>query len=237
MTKKEVKYLKCEECPSRSKGVFSSCEVESTERLNKNRITNIYKKGQTLFVEGNTTHGLYCIMEGAVKITRMGPEGKEVMVRLVSIGNILGHRSVFCSERYSATATALTDTTVCFVDKKFIVELIKKDSLLALNFIKNLSEDLGASEEKQASYTQKNVLERVCELLVLLKITYGEKVDFGWKLNLKLTREDMASYLGIATETLIRSISELKNEKIISQEGKNIIILDEAKMLKLGKID
>ena len=238
MNKRKKMNTSCQDCQTRTKGIFSQCEPDALDILDQRKIVNTYQKGQTLFVEGNPTHGLFCVKWGAVKLTKMGIDGKDVIVRLVGTGGVLGHRSVFSANHYGASATALEETKVCFIEKKLITELIEKDSSVAYSIIGHLSLELGASEKKQASFSQKNVEGRVCELLFILKQSYGEKLDDNLiRINLKLSREDMASYLGIATETLIRTISELKKERIINQDGKNIIILDENKLIKWGKID
>jgi CRP-like cAMP-binding protein len=221
----------CTNCASKDLGVFADLDQSILNQLSDAKVSNLYKKGQTLFVEGNPSFGLYCISEGNIKITKLGVQGKENIVRLASAGDILGHRSIFTQEYYSATATALENTRVCFIDKKYIMRMVQENASVAHKIIQRLGRDLGASEEKVASFSQKNVLERVAELLLLLKEGHGEKIGDDWKINLKLTREEMASYLGTATETLIRCISELKEEGLISQSGKHILIKDEAKLL------
>lgn len=216
----------CHECDSTHKGIFCDLEKAWKDQLSDHKISNNYKKGQTLFVEGNPAFGVYCINRGHVKITKLDDAGKESIVRLATSGDIIGHRSLFTDEYYGATATALQDTTVCFLDKKIITKMVRECPSVAINLISRLGKDLGASEKKIASFSQKNVRERVAELLLLLKESYGYKENDTWRIDIKLTREEMASLVGTATETLIRFMSEFKDEKLISQQGKILYITD-----------
>ena len=236
MSKKTNPFIHCEDCPSKGQGIFCELEATALDDLSKQKVTNVFKKGQTLFMEGNPPYGLYCVSEGNIKITKMGSDGKDTIVRIATAGDVIGHRSIFTDQHYKATATALDDSHVCFVDKKYILKLVKEKPSVACNLIGRLGRDLGASEDKLASFSQKNVRERVSELLMLLKESHGVKHDDGIRLNIKLTREEMASLVGTATETLIRIISELKDEKIVEQQGKSIIITDEERLIEFANL-
>lgn len=228
---------KCQDCPSRMEGIFCELEDASLDDLGAHKITNLYKKGQTLFVEGNPPYGLYCISTGNVKVSKMGPGGKENIVRLAGAGDVLGHRSIFTDQYYSATATALEDTRVCFIDKKYILNKVEAEPTISKNIMFRLGRDLGISENKIASLSQKSVFERTAELLLLLGSSHSEETELGKKITLKLTREEMASYLGTSSETLIRCLSELKAENAVGQEGKCLIILDEEKLVEFAKLN
>lgn len=228
----------CHNCPSKKNGIF--CELDSVELkdISEHKVTNLYKKGQTLFVQGNHPFGLYCISSGNIKVTKTGPDGKESIVRIVKGGDVLGHRSLFTNEFYTATATALEDSKVCFIDKKYILKVIQDKPSVALNVINKLSRDMGAAESKLTSLHQKNVRERLAELLLLLKESHGISLGEGrYKLDIKLTREEMATMIGTANETLIRFISEFKDENMIEQDGKTIIITDEEKLIDWANLN
>ncbi len=227
----------CEHCPSLSKGIF--CELAATDLkdVSEHKVTNVYKKGQTLFVQGNHPFGLYCISTGNIKVTKIGADGKESIVRIATAGDVLGHRSLFTDQYYTATATALEDTKVCFLDKKFIMKVIQDQPSVSMSVIEKLSTDMGAAENKLSSLHQKNVRERLAELLLLLKESHGEKQEDGRIfINLKLTREEMATMIGTANETLIRFISEFKDAGLIEQEGKKIFIANEEELIEWANV-
>lgn len=227
----------CEDCPSYGEGIFCELKSKTLDIVSTQKVTNNYKKGQTLFMEGTPPFGLFCVSSGNIKLVKSDSNGKESIVRIAKPGDILGHRSLFSDQNYQATAVALEETTVCFLDKNYITKLVNEQPTVALNLITKLSGSLGVSEDKLASLSSKNVRERVAEFLLLLKSTHGIEVESGTQIELKLTREEMASAIGTATETLIRFLSELKEEGIIKNEGKKIIILDNERLIEFANIE
>ncbi len=236
--KRETLPHSCEHCHSKDDGVFCHLEHPELKDVSQHKVTNMYKKGQTLFVQGNHPYGLYCISEGNIKLTKVGPDRKESIVRIVTAGDILGHRSLFTDDNYSATATAMEDSVVCFLDKKFILKFIQENPSVSLNIINKLSRDMGIAEKKMTSLHQKNVRERLAELLLSLKASHGIKeADGRTKIELKLTREEMATMIGTANETLIRFMSEFKDAGLIEQEGKVIYILNESELVEWANLN
>jgi CRP-like cAMP-binding protein len=233
---KKTEASHCETCPSRGKGIFCELEGLALKDVSDHKVTNNYKKGQTLFVQGNPPFGMYCISKGNIKVTQVGEDGKESIVRIATAGDVLGHRSIFTDQYYNATATAIEDSHVCFIDKKYILKLVQSQPSVACNIIAKLGRDLGAAEHRISSFYQKNVRERLAELLLLLKESHGVAENDRVKLDIKLTREEMASIIGTASETLIRFMSELKEEGFIEQEGKTIYITDEKGLIEFANI-
>jgi CRP-like cAMP-binding protein len=234
--KKELP-VDCEHCPSRESGIFCELKMPELQSVSQHKVTNTYKKGQTLFVQGNHPYGLFCISKGNIKLTKVGPDGKESIVRIITGGDILGHRSLFTEDNYGATATAMEDTEVCFIDKKYIIGVINNNPSVAMNIINKLSRDMGIAESKLTSLHQKNVRERLAELLLSLKISHGVKEGKRIRIDMKLTREEMATMIGTANETLIRFMTEFKDAGIIEQEGKVIYIIDEEELLNWANIN
>lgn len=227
----------CEHCPSYGKGIFCELKSHVLDDLSDHKVHNNYKRGQTLFMEGTPPFGLFCVSKGNIKLVKSDSNGKESLIRIVKEGDILGHRSLFSDQNHKATAIALEDTSVCFIDKKYIHGLVEEEPSVAFNLISKLSNSLGLSEERLASLSQKSVRERVSEFLLLLKSSHGKERDEGILIDLKLTREEMASAIGTATETLIRFLSELKEENIIRSEGKKLVILDQEKLIHFANLD
>ena len=231
------KAVDCEHCLCKDKGIFCNLEETSLASVSDSKVMNTYKKGHTIFFQGNPPFGLYCINSGKIKVTKMGSDGKESIVRIAGPGDVLGHRSLFSNENYSATATVIEDSAICFLDKKYIYKALQDEPSIALNLIQKLSKEMGQAEAKSAAMSQKNVRERLAELLLTLYKSYGVKEGSRKKLDIKLTREEMASMVGTANETIIRFISEFKEEGLIEQEGKVIYILDEEKLIEFANLN
>jgi len=226
----------CEHCQSKDKGIFCQLEQAALIDVGHNKVMNSYKKGQTIFFQGNPPFGLYCINSGKIKVSKLGNDGKESIIRIAGPGDVLGHRSLFSDENYTATATVIEDSAICFLDKKFIYKAVEQEPTVALNLIQKLSKEMGQAEAKSAAMSQKNVRERLAELLLMLKKTYGIQEGNRWRLDIKLTREEMASMVGTANETIIRFISEFKEQGLIEQEGKIIYIVNEELLLEFANV-
>lgn len=238
MQKTPFKSTNCENCGSREKGIFCDLEQASLADVSTHKVMNSYKKGQTIFFQGNPPFGLYCISSGKIKVSKVGNDGKESIVRIAGPGDVLGHRSLFSRENYSATATVIEDAAICFLDKNFIYSALKTDHTIALNMIEKLSKDMGAAESRNASMSQKSARERLAELFLTFMKNYGhEEADGRVRLDIKLNRDEIASIVGTAHETIIRLISEFKEEGIMEQDGKVIYILDEEKLLEFANLD
>lgn len=226
----------CKDCHNHGNSIFCELEDLALQEVSSQKIMNKYKKGQTLFHEGNPPYGIYCINSGKIKLTKTSSEGKDSIIRIVSPGEVLGHRSLFSNDNYRATATAIEDCDICFIDKKFIQKLIKQNPSVSLELIGKLTKAMGMVEDKVANFYQKNVRERLAILLFEFKDKYGVEENGHTRLDIKLTREEMASIVGVATETLIRFMSEFKDEGAISQKGKTMFIESEQKLKELGNI-
>lgn len=234
---KSFRPVGCENCKCKDKGIFCDLEGNSLAKVSQHKVMNHYKRGQTIFFQGNPPFGLYCVNNGKIKVSKMGQDGKESIIRVVGPGDVLGHRSLFSNEIYTATATVLEDSDICFLDKKFIFQALEEEPSIALNLIKKLSRDMGSAESRAATLSQKNVRERLAELLLTLMKSYGIQENDRTRLDIKLTREEMASMVGTANETLIRFISEFKDEGLIEQEGKVIFIKDQEKLVEYANLN
>ena len=234
---KSFRPIGCEKCECKDKGIFCHLEGNSLAKVSQHKVMNHYKRGQTIFFQGNPPFGLYCVNSGKIKISKIGPDGKESIIRVVGPGDVLGHRSLFSNEIYSATATVIEDSEICFLDKKFILEALEEEPSIALNLIQKLSRDMGNAESRAATLSQKNVRERLAELLLTLMQSYGIVEGNRTRLDIKLTREEMASLVGTANETVIRFISEFKDDGLIEQEGKVIFIKDKNKLVEYANLN
>mgnify|MGYP000347595332 CR=1 FL=1 len=217
--------LSCQDCTNNS-STFSCLSSEEKDELSVDKGNNFYKKGQTIFYEGNHPHGLYCIHSGKVKISKLGEEGKEQILRLAGKAETLGYRALLGNEPYKATATALEDSYVCYLSKRQFFELITKNNNLCLNMIHTLADDLRDSEQKLLDISQLTAKERISSALLILKDKFGYQED-GKTIDVKLTRRELGEFSGVTTETTIRTLSELNKENVIELKGKEIQILDE----------
>lgn len=236
MDHKIVKNTHCEDCSVVHKSLFCNLELKAFSQINHHKTCSIYLKGAKLFTEGNTPFGLFCISEGKIKLIKVGEKGKESILRIVGPGNIIGHRSLFAHEHYRATAIILEDAKICFIGKKQIFDLVKENTLISLKIIEILSQEMGEAENKATMLFHKNVRERFAELLLTLNEAFGIQSGNRYELEIKLTREEMASMIGATSETVIRQFKEFKEEKILELDRKKIFLLNLAKLTEVANL-
>jgi len=223
-------------CRSQEKCIFQGLDSSIEDEIEKNSTANVYKRGQVIFLQGNPPNGIFCIHQGKVKIVIVNKEGKESIVRLATHGDILGKRALFSSEAYHASAIALEDSVILFFPKDFILNLVNKYPSVSLQLLSQLSKNVGCSDLHSTTLVHKNVRERLASLLIELKTKYGVKELDRYRLDIKLTREEMAAMIGTTHETLVRLITEFKNEEIIIQDGKIIYIINEQKLAEFANV-
>jgi CRP/FNR family transcriptional regulator len=230
---KPFDHIHCAICPHRQGSIFCNTELDVLGEISNTKSCITYKKGETIFHEGGHGFGLYCINSGKIKLSITGEEGKEQIVRMAKVGDVLGYRAVISNERYGATAVALEDSNVCFIPKEQFLQAIKTDGNLGFETMKLLSHQLREAEQKLTHLAQKPVRERLAESLLFLKETYGYE-EGTQCISVQLSREDIANLVGTATETAIRILSEMNRDHIIDLNGKKITILDERELNRIA---
>jgi CRP/FNR family transcriptional regulator, polysaccharide utilization system transcription regulator len=230
------KGVECQNCTKRFTSVFCKAENDSIDQINDQKVCTPYKKGNYIFHEGMRPQGVYCVNYGKIKLSKLGDDGKEQILRLVKPGDLLGYRSLLGEESYNASAVVMEDSGVCFIPKELFLGVLKRDGMLSMEMMRLLSVDLKHAEQSITHLAQKPVRERLAEALLFMKETYGFQEDEK-TIDLKITREEIANLVGTATETAIRLMSDLKNEGAIGLEGKKIQIIDLPKLVKIANIN
>lgn len=205
------------------------------EYLAKDFTIQKYKKNETIYCEGETPMHLMCLLSGKVKIYKDGVGGRSQIIRVIKDKEYFAYRAYFAQENFVTAAAAFEPCTICLVPMPVISELIKENTDLAMFFIKQLSIDLGISDERTVNLTQKHIRGRLAESLLFLKDTYGVEED-QCTLSIYLSREDLANLSNMTTSNAIRTLSNFATEKLIIIDGRKIKIIDEERLKKISKI-
>lgn len=219
------------------------CEKSFKETLSEDDFQKYMKsktpitinKGKLVFEEGNMPKGVFFIEKGAVKLHKMGFNRKEQILRFAKEGDLIGYRSLLSEEEYGASAEAMTPVQVTFIPTKIFHMLLMTNPKLSYAFLQKISYELGEYSNTIKLLAQKTVRERLAEILVLLEKKMG--TDPEGFIQLTLTREEIANLIGTATESAIRLISEFKNDGLIEVEGRNIKIINQDRLRKVGHVE
>lgn len=216
-------------CCSKLRHTFASLsEAELKTLTDQPDSIRYYKKGQLIYAEGTRIKGCYFVYSGIIKIYQTGPEGKEQIIKFDQEGDLFGFRSVIRQEPACTSIETLTDTILCYIPEHILLNLLKNSTGFAYDMVQIACKELGDSNRYIRDIAQKSVRERLAEILLLIAGDFGLENDGTLKLN--ITREDLSNFVGTATETVIRLLSDYKAEGLVDSKGRKIKLLNIEKL-------
>lgn len=198
--------------------IFSSLTFEEMVEVSLTTMQREYKKGETIFLEGEHVEKLFIINKGKVKIAKLSETGKEQIIRVLGPGDFMGELSLFTHSPLNSNAEALEPTTICIVDGGKINNLIERRPSIALKIIKEMSVRLEKAENQIQSFVIQDVEQRLADTLIKM-------ADDNNFINLTISKKDLASHIGMSQETLSRKLTIFQNRGWIKQEGQRKIIV------------
>ncbi len=214
--------------------IFSYLTQDEMDILHYETVCQCQKSGTVIYHERSRMSGIYYVNKGVVKMFKTGINNKEKIIRFAKKGEIFGFRSVLSNEVADTTACVIEDAMICFINAKLFTELIKKNNNFLMEVLKISLKELGDANKFVLDIAQKTVRERLAEILLLLKDSFG--LDEQKFLNVCLSREELANLVGTATESIIRLLSEFKYDGYIEVYGRKIKIAKPEALKKLAKI-
>lgn len=222
-------------CLEGSSSVFKGLTQKDKETIAQHHTQVSIKKGEFLFMEGDKTRGLICLAFGKVKIFKEGVGGREQILKMVKQQGLIGHQALFTENNWSFSAAAIEDSVICIFEKNTLLNILKKNGILSLKFLRLITEELGFSNNRTVSLSQKHVRGRIAESLLVLRNTYGYEND-GQTLGVSLSRDDIAHFSNMTTSNAIRTLSNLASDGIIKIKGRKIGIIDNEKLEHISDI-
>jgi CRP-like cAMP-binding protein len=204
--------------------------LSELEKLSKDRKILHYRKKEMIYMEGDEPTGIIFISKGKIKTFKTHEVGKELITGIHQEGHFIGYTDLIESKEYSESAEALEDCEVSIIPRTDFFALIYSNRDVAAKFIRMLSNNLQETEQRLINLAYNSVRKRVADALITIQESYlknGEKSPFS------VSREDLASIVGTATESVIRTLSDFKEEKLIDIREKQIYILNFEKLSKL----
>jgi CRP/FNR family transcriptional regulator len=212
---------------SRSSSLLGGLCSDEVSNLEDHKSCNYYKKNQSLFLEGSFPRGVFCINQGKIKVFKRGDEGKEQIIHIAKEGEMVGFRAMFSGDPYNVAAETLEESNICFIAKDDFLNMMDTNITLRNGIIKELSKELSDRASFITNMAQKSVRERLAFSLILLKTVYQPEP-------INLSREDMANFVGTATETLIRLLKDFKEEGIIEVHTRKLTILNLDRLISIA---
>ncbi len=217
-----------------NKTVFKHLSKEELELIPLDDGPDHYKRGEILYEEGSRINGFYCVVRGIVKIFKTGFDGKDQILMFAKPGDIIGFRSTISGELACTTTKIIEDSSICYIPGDLVKSFVRSNGDFAMDLLELACQELGEANDYITDIAQKTVRERLAEVLIHLKWTFS--LDNENFLQISLTREELANIVGTATESVIRLLSEFKQDRLIELHGRRIKILDETKLIKIGNM-
>lgn len=191
--------------------------LEAIQHLSENREVRHYKKKDIIFREGEYPRWLYFVESGKVKVFMTSNDGRELIVKVAQTGDFLGFLALFKEDAYPESASALEDCSIKLVPKQDFAALVFGNRDVNARFIKMLANHIAEREQQLIELAYNSVRKRVATVLSRLYAQSGPVIH--------LLREDLAALAGTAKETLIRTLTDFKNEGLVDiKEGTVTIV-------------
>ena len=198
------------------------------KNLVEGRNINKYRKKQVIYFEGNRPSRLYYIEKGKVKTYKRNDEGKELVVELFTKGDFLGHTALLEGSNYKETAEAMEDTELAVIPKEDFDELTNRSHELTRTFIRLLTKNIREKEEHLIGLAYNSLRRKVAAALLELEEKYNQ--DAASEFSIDISRETLATIAGTATESLIRTLADFKQEQLIDMNHGTIILRNKHKL-------
>lgn len=224
---------RCEQCLIKEFNNLNALSKEELKKISDSKDVHVFKKGDVIFSEGKFVTGVYCIKEGVCKSSQLNANGKEQIVKFTKKGDLIGYHSAITNEANTITVTALNDVSACFIPQELIKKPLDENAKFSTSMFKTVCSDLKEANNAITNISTNTVHQRMADLIIFLKDTYGS-TEAG-VIKIQLSRKEIASAVGTATESAIRILSGFKKDGLIDLTGKSITILNEIELKRLAE--
>ncbi|GAB3011967.1 hypothetical protein GCM10027051_13360 [Niabella terrae] len=211
--------------------LYQYCIAEWLPVIEQHRREINIRKGAALFEEGSPVGGIYFIIKGKIKIHQRWTTEKELILRFARDGDMVGHRGLARDKQYPITATALEDSQLFYLPIDIFEATLKVNPQLTYALMDFYANELEATERRVRHMAHMNVKSRIAEALLGLRQLFG-LTEEGF-IDIRLTKQELAAYVGTTYETISRMLANLEQEGLIRSDGKNLMLLKENNMMQL----
>jgi len=204
--------------------LFAGLSEGDIDKISKLVRERAYKKNMIIFMEGEPGEAVYFLRCGKVKIYKTSEDGREYIINIMGPGDIFAESVLFTGGNYPASAEVIEDAQVCMIKNKDLEELIRGNSEIALRIIKIMAERLQRASELIKSLALDDTFRRTALQLLKLAEEKGIKYDSEIKIEMKMTKQELAKLVGTSRETVTRILSQMKKEKVVYWDRDGIYI-------------
>ncbi len=223
----------CANCPLKKYSLLDGLSYSELEKLNAARSQLHFQTGEYIFRAGMRSNGLFCLSKGKVKIIDSSVSGNEQILFLHKPVDFLGFCETILNSKFSFTACALEESTVCIIDSNVFHKIINSNIDFANKINQFLALEIKNLNKRIISLTQKHMRARMADSLLTIRNTFGTCQNEQW-LNLTLKRRELAAMSNMNTSNAIRVLSDFKSSGLIQVDGKRIRIENVSKLQNIS---
>lgn len=216
--------------------VFSGLSERDWEKVTDLFSERQYQRDDYIFLEGEAPEALYLVKTGKVKVLRHSTDGKDVVLRVVSTGQLLGSVGIFDGGGYPGTAQVIEDCTVLVIARNDCLTLVTRYPVFALAVIADMGNRLRSSAEQIRSLAVERVEQRIARVLLKLGSSAGSDSSEGRVIEMSLTRQDVADMTGTTVETAIRVMSKFRRNNVIRTRRGKVVLVDVEELRKIAEL-
>lgn len=213
-----------------SQPIFQKLNPTELQAVGAKVFDRNYRKGMIIFLEGEPGDNFYIVYSGKVKIIVTSEDGQEKILQIAQQGDIIGEVAAFDSGPYPVTAEVLEDSTIGMVPVTEMLKLVREYPAISLNLLKVMSKKLRQLQRQVKNLALKDAYGRLASRLFKLARDHGSTSPQGITINVALTHQDLANFIGTSRETVSRILREFEKAKVISIRKQFITILDNNKL-------
>lgn len=193
------------------------------------RVRN-YKKNMIIFMEGEPGEALYFVISGKVKVTKTTSDGREQILHILQHGDVFAEVVLMDGGPYPATAEAIEAGQIGMLMNQDVETLIRSNPDIAIKLLRIMSKRLRMAQGQVRDLALKDTYGRLAGMLLMLGREHGQETPEGIRIDLPLSRQELANLIGTTRETVTRVLSDLKKYKCLELEKQAIIITDQNKL-------
>ncbi len=220
----------CEKCQLKTL-FFNHVSIDELTDICQIKEERTYAKGDTIIHEGDIINEFLYLKEGLVKLLKTTTTGKDQIISFSKPFDFVSLLSVFSSERYRYSVSAVDNSVVCILDLRVVKNHARQNALFTMDLMSRISEATDKIVIENLEIKRKYLKGRVAHVLLYFANYIYEKDEF----ELPVSRREIADYIGMTTENVIRALSTFRKDKIIKIYGKEIVIADKSRLENISE--
>ena len=223
----------CLVCKLRQDNFFCALPRAALEPLERIKIASLIQKDTPVFQEGESPRGIYILCQGQVKLSMTDVEGRTLVVGVVEPGDVLGLHATITGEPHELTAETLQPCQLNFVKRPDFLNFLQQHGDACLHAIQHLSKDCHSAVDLIRSIGLSHRMDERLAKFLLRWSTQGHHTNGVIRVNLPMTHEEIAQFIGASRETVTRLLAKLRQAHVAQLDGRTLLIHNRSALERL----